>query len=153
MPKWGSNSITSLPPPPAWFCHHIVYTYIKKMCPIIIYIYMIFSGNFKGIYFLIFLASAFHSTWSQATYKGDSRDLGDLLPAIQLEVRPGLKAISSILDHVVSFQMTQKSGSNDEGLSSVTATWVTGSTKGSWEEVRMILGLEQVYWLEAKSSV
>ena len=38
------------------------------------------------------------------------------------------------LDHVVSFQMTLKSGSDNEGLSSVTASWVTGSTKGFLEE-------------------
>lgn len=45
----------------------------------------------------------------------------------------------SPVDHVVSFQMSQKSGSNDKGLSSVTAAWATGSTKGFLEEVRMIL--------------
>lgn len=45
----------------------------------------------------------------------------------------------SPVDHVVSFQMSQKSGSNDKGLSSVTAAWATGSAKGFLEEVRMIL--------------
>lgn len=45
----------------------------------------------------------------------------------------------SPVDHVVSFQMSQKNGSNDKGLSSVTAAWATGSAKGFLEEVRMIL--------------
>lgn len=40
----------------------------------------------------------------------------------------------SPVDHVVSFHMSQKSGSNDKGLS-VTAAWATGSAKSFLKEV------------------